>query len=150
KLLPRKEKLILKVSPDSDGGSFGALCRMLFGVSRPSEEPSTARSDRDSVHCATRHTVRCQDLLRYCSVWAGERGAAAHDSGAGAWNTEPRHLQPCLSHPRSKELRGCISAFYQGICDGDENQGRHSSRWQSAEKSLRKRPKSHATGDGDG
>src|ERR1035441_8625714 len=62
KLLPWKENLILKVSPDSRGDCFGQLCRMLFAVGRSSEEPSTARSDRDAVYCAAGHAVRCQPV----------------------------------------------------------------------------------------
>src|ERR1035437_3542212 len=150
KLLPWKENLILKVSPDSRGDCFGQLCRMLFAVGRSSEEPSTARSDRDAVYCAAGHAGRCHDLLRHRTVWAGERSTVAYDSGAGAWDTEPRHLQPCLSHPRSGQLRKGLSALYQGICDDDQNKGRRSSRRQRSEKSLRTRPKSHAASDGDG
>ncbi len=69
---------------------------------------------------------------------------------AGTRDTEPRHLQPCLSHPRSAQLRRGFSALHQGVCDGGQNQGRGSSRWQGTEKSLRTRPKSHAASDGDG
>src|SRR6202521_1978810 len=64
KLLRWNENLILTVSPDSIGDRFGPLCRMLFAIDRSSEEPSTARSDRDAVHCVARHAVRCHDLLR--------------------------------------------------------------------------------------
>src|SRR5712692_7102288 len=115
KLLRWNENLILTVSPDSRGDYFGPLCRMLFAVGRSSEEPGPARSDRDTVHCAAGHAVRCHDLLRHRAVWAVERSAVAHDSGAGARDTEPRHLQPCLSHPRSVQLRECISALYQSV-----------------------------------
>src|ERR1700677_3426463 len=111
-----KENLILEMSPDSKGDYFGPLCRMLFVVGRSSEEPGSARSDRDAVHCTAGHAVRCHDLLRHRAVWAGKRSAVAHDSGAGARDTEPRHLQPCLSHPRSEQLRKDLSALYQGIC----------------------------------
>src|SRR5450631_3189666 len=90
KLLRWNENLILTVSPDSIGELFGPLCRMLFAVDRSSEEPSTARSDRDAVHCVARHAVRCHDLLRHRAVWAVERSAVAHNSGAGARDTEPR------------------------------------------------------------
>src|ERR1700682_4579289 len=150
KLLRWKKNLILTMSPDSRGGCPGPLCRMLFAVGRSSEEPSAARSDRDPVHCVARHAVWCHDLLRHRAVWAVERSAVAHDSGAGARDTEPRHLQPCLSHPRSEQLRRGLSALHQGVCDGGQNQGRGSSRRQGAEKSLRTRPKSHAASDGDG
>src|SRR6202163_4691632 len=150
KLLRWNENLILTVSPDSIGDLFGPLCRMLFAIGRSSEEPSTARFDRDAVHCAAGHAVRSHDLLRHRAVWAVERSAVAHDSGAGAGDTEPRHLQPCLSHPRSEQLREGVSALYQGVCDDDQNQRRGSSRWQSSEKSVRTRPKSHAASDGDG
>src|SRR6202790_5909700 len=84
KLLRWKENLILKVSPDSRGDSFGQVCRMFFAVGRSSEEPSPARSDRDAVHCAAGHVVRCHDLLRHRAVWAGEGSAVALDSVAGA------------------------------------------------------------------
>src|SRR6202047_530954 len=150
KLLRWKKNLILTMSPDSRGGCPGPLCRMLFAVGRSSEEPSAARSDRDPVHCVARHAVWCHDLLRHRAVWAVERSAVAHDSGAGARDTEPRHLQPCLSYPRSEQLRRGLSALHQGVCDGGQNQGRGSSRRQGAEKSLRTRPKSHAASDGDG
>src|ERR1700730_8143991 len=65
KLLRGNENLILTVSPDSIGDLFGPLCRLLFAVGRSSEEPSAARSDRDTVHCVARHAVRCNDLLRH-------------------------------------------------------------------------------------
>src|ERR1700730_12629602 len=109
KLLRGNENLILTVSADSIGELFGPLCRLLFAVGRSSEEPSAARSDRDTVHCVARHAVRCHDLLRHRAVWAIERSSVAHDSGAGARDTEPRHLQPCLSHPRSEQLRRGVS-----------------------------------------
>src|SRR5882762_10115477 len=150
KLLHWKENLILTVSPDSRGDCPGPLCRMLFSVGRSSEEPSTARSDRDAVHCVARHAVRRHDLLRHRAVWAVERSTVADNSGAGARDTESRHLQPYLSHPRSGQLRKGVSALYQGVCDDDQNQRRGSSRWQGSEKSLRTRPKSHAASDGDG
>src|ERR1700726_3376987 len=149
KLLRGNENLILTVSPDSIGDLFGPLCRLLFAVGRSSEEPSAARSDRDTVHCVARHAVRCHDLLRHRAVWAIERSSVAHDSGAGARDTEPRHLQPCLSHPRSEQLRRGVSALHQGVCDGGQNQGGGSSRWQVAEKSLGGWPKSHSGMDGD-
>src|ERR1017187_2417067 len=59
KLLPLKGSLILRVSPDSRGDCFGQLCGMLFAFGRSSEEPSTARSDRDAVDCAAGHAVLC-------------------------------------------------------------------------------------------
>jgi predicted transposase YbfD/YdcC len=96
---------------------------MLFAIGRSSEEPSTARSDRDAVHCVARHAVRCHDLLRHRAVWAVERSAVAHDTGAGTRDTEPRHLQPGLSYPRSEQLLGGLSALHQGVCDGGQNQG---------------------------
>ena len=140
---------ILAVVSVLEGMSWTAL-QMLFAVCRSSEEPSAALSDRDAVHCVARHAVRRHDLLRHRAVWPLERSAVAHDFGAGTRDTEPRHLQPCLSHPRSAQLRRGFSALHQGVCDGGQNQGRGSSRWQGTEKSLRTRPKSHAASDGDG
>src|SRR3984893_9825539 len=101
KLLRWKKNLILTMSPDSRGGCPGPLCRMLFAVGRSSEEPSAARSDRNPVHCVARHDFCCHDLLELRVVWAVERGGVAHYPVAGAGDAEPRHLQPCLSHPRS-------------------------------------------------
>jgi len=77
KLLRWNENLILTVSPDSIGDLFGPLCRMLFAVGRSSEEPSTARFDRDAVHCASGHTVRSHDLLRHRAVWRSKEALCA-------------------------------------------------------------------------
>src|SRR5216684_2490499 len=75
KLLRWKENLIQTMSPCSIGDYFGPLYRMLFAVGRSSEEPGTTRSDRDAVHRAAGHAVRCHDLLRHRTVWAVERSA---------------------------------------------------------------------------
>src|SRR5260370_5746356 len=149
KLLRWNENLILTVSPDSRGDCFGALHRMLFVVGRSSEEPSTARFDRDAVHFAAYHAVRCHDLLRHCAVWAGEGSDVAHDSGAGTRHPEPRHLQPRVSNLASGQSRKGLSQLYQGFCSGGQDQRRDRYRRQGAEKSLRTRPESHAAGDGD-
>ncbi len=140
------------MSPDSRGDCRGPLCRMLFAVGRSSEEPSAARSDRDAVHCVARHAVRrsrpvatsrclaarkkrcCASILR---CW--KHGIPSHDTFSRVFR---------ILDPRSFEE--VFLALHQGVCDGGQNQGRGSSRWQGTEKSLRTRPKSHAASDGDG
>src|SRR5882672_3314086 len=150
KLLRWNDNLILTVSPDSRGDCFEALYRMLFVVGRSSEEPSAARFDRDAVYRAAGHAERCHELLRHRAVWAGERSAVAHGSGAGTRHPEPRHLQPRVSDPRSGQSREGLSSLYQGVCDDGQNQRRGRYRRQGSEKSLRTRPKPYAAGDGDG
>src|SRR3984893_6505770 len=110
------EKLILKVSPDSQGGHLGTLRRILCGGRRHAPARRRSRPDGDVVHCVAGSAVWCQILHGYRGIWPCERSPFVHGFGIEERYSEPRHLQPYLPHARPQVAGEGVPALHGGLC----------------------------------
>ncbi len=145
-MLRRKQNWILKVSPESEGDTYGAIFAVFFQASRPAGGQCAARFDGDFVHRASGHTVRRPDVQRHGTVRQNQDGTAADGVGFGPWSAE--YLQPRLSLARSAGFRQRLPSVHADLCG--ERAGRRRARRQGAQARLRQRQKPHAADHGYG
>src|SRR3984893_9685728 len=114
-LLQRAANRILKMTPDSKGGSDGQTQEVLEEVARSTGGQCILSVAGDSLRCTGGGAVRGQELHGHVRLWSAQDRPAAPICAAGERCSEPRCFQRRVSHAGPRSLRAGIPGLCFGI-----------------------------------
>src|SRR5262249_53742314 len=143
-------KRILKATPESRRELDAPLQEGFSILAGPAGRERETRSFGSSAYCAGGCAVRGNVVLGHGGIRPLQRRAAAAGSAFGAWDTEPRYVQPSIPTAQSACVRSRIPALHGGVCKSQwpQTHGSGGDRRQSSVRRLRTRPTSNAAAAG--
>src|SRR5215213_11014946 len=107
-LLPWSARWILRTTPFLRRESDGQIQEDFSAVAGPSRGECATRTGRGTDYCLGGDAVWGADLLGHGGVWTSQGRPVAAVSSTGAWDSQPRHLQPRVPPARARGFRSRV------------------------------------------
>src|SRR6185369_16539276 len=143
-------KRILKATLELRRESDAALQEGFSTLAGPASREREPRSAGNSGYCAGGCVVRRDVVLGHGGIRILQGRIVATVSAVGAWDSEPRHVQPRIPSAQSACVRGRIPSLHGSVCESQwpQSHGGGGDRRQGSVRRLRTRRANDAAAAG--